>query len=87
MSNEDANNITDIKKSIEYSLDGQWYETDHREQHAADILRRAGLDPALYDLGQLRNKHEAPQPFEDVDVIKIHNGDRFVSIRQRADVA
>jgi hypothetical protein len=79
--------ITNIKKPIKYRLDGQWYETDQKRQPAAAILGRAGLDPALYDLGQMHNKHESPERFSDQEIVKIHDGDRFVSIRERADVA
>jgi hypothetical protein len=46
-----------------------------------------GLDPARYDLGRLHGHDPKPTRFADDAVIEIHQGDRFVSIREKADVA
>ncbi|GAB5010068.1 hypothetical protein JHV666_25360 [Mycobacterium avium subsp. hominissuis] len=79
--------VTELHKRIEFSIDGKAYSTTVRRQPAADLLRLAGLDPSRYDLGRLHGHHEQPSRFRDDEVVEIHPGDRFVSIRQRADVA
>jgi hypothetical protein len=83
----DQHMVTELHKRIEFSIDGKTYSTTVRRQPAADLLRLAGLDPSRYDLGQLQGHHEHPSRFRDDEIVEIHPGDRFVSIRQRADVA
>jgi len=80
-------NITELRKPIDFTIDGRSYKTHVRRQPAADVLRLAGLDPARYDLGVLRGHQPHPVRFADSDVVEIHQGERFVSIRQSADVA
>ncbi|WP_319458313.1 hypothetical protein [Mycobacterium sp. RTGN4] len=79
--------MTGLHKRIEFSIDGKTYGTTVRRQPAADLLRLAGLDPGRYDLGRLHGHREGPNRFCDDEIVEIHPGDRFVSIRQRADVA
>lgn len=79
--------VTDLHRPIEFTIDGRRETTTVRRQLAADLLRLVGLDPARYDLGRLHGHHPKPTRFADEDVVTIHQGDRFVSIRQRADVA
>ena len=83
----DTENVTDIHRPIEFTIDGRTHETTTRKQPAADLLRLAGLDPARYDLGELRGHQPHPVRYADTDIVEIHHGSRFVSIRQRADVA
>ena len=83
----DTDNVTDIRRPIEFTIDGRSYETTTRRQPAADLLRLAGLDPALYNLGELRGHRPEPVRYADTDTVEIHQGARFVSIRERADVA
>ena len=45
---------------IPFTIDGQRFETSDLSQRAADLLRLAGLDPAVFDLGELEGK-ERPQ--------------------------
>jgi len=80
-------NVTRIPRAVKFTIDGQPYETTERRQEAAALLRLAGLDPALYDLGELHGKRPQPVRYADTDIVEIHPGARFVSIRQRADVA
>lgn len=80
-------NVTELRKPIDFTIDGRSYETRVRKQPAADLLRLAGLDPARYDLGVLRGHQPHAVRFADNDVVEIHQGERFVSIRQSADVA
>lgn len=83
----DRHTVTELHKRIEFSIDGKTYSTTVRRQPAADLLRLAGLDPSRYDLGRLHGRHERPSRFREDEIVEIHQGDRFVSIRQRADVA
>ena len=80
-------NVSRIPRTVQFTIDGHPYETSKRKQQAADLLRLAGLDPALYDLGELRGQRPHPVRYADTDLIEIHPGARFVSIRERADVA
>jgi hypothetical protein len=89
----DTDNVTDLHRPIDFTIDGRAEQTTTRKQPAAALLRLAGLDPALYDLGELRGHQPNPVRYADTDtdtdtdIVEIHQGDRFVSIRQRADVA
>ena len=85
MSDED--NIYRIGHAIPFTIDGQEFTTKDRSQPAGDLLRLAGLDPARYDLGELRGHNPHPKRFADRDLVVIHPGARFVSIRHAADVA
>lgn len=79
--------VTGLHKHVKFSIDGKAYDTTVRRQPAADVLRLAGLDPGRYDLGRLQGHRDGPNRFRDDEIVEIHPGDRFVSIRQRADVA
>jgi hypothetical protein len=80
-------NVREIHRSVEFTIDGRSYETAERKQQAGALLRLAGLDASLYDLGELRGQRPQPVRYTDNDVVEITPGARFVSIRQRADVA
>lgn len=79
--------VTELHRPIEFTIDGRPERTSVRRQLAADLLRLVGLDPAHYDLGRLHGHQHKPTRFADDDIVEIHQGDRFVSIRQQADVA
>ena len=83
-----ALNVDPYRRSIPFTIDGQPYTTDDISQTAADILRLAGLDPATYDLGELRGE-ERPETkrFTDDQLVEIEKDARFVTIRQKGDVA
>ena len=79
---------------ITFTVDGQPFSTgdfaDGKErQSASEILRLAGLDPNAYDLGEIQDKDKpvSTKRFSANDSIDIEKGARFVSIRQKADVA
>lgn len=78
---------TELRPSVEFTIDGRGYETRDRRQPAADLLRLAGVDPALYDLAELRGQRPEPARYADDELVQIHPGARFVTIRQNADVA
>ena len=75
-------------RSIPFTIDGQPFTTEDLSQKASALLRLAGLDPASYDLGELLGK-EQPETkrYEDDDIVGIEKDARFVSIRQKGDVA
>jgi Multiubiquitin len=79
---------TDIRrpKTVSFTIDGRPYVTDDENQPARDLLRLAGLDPSGYDLAEIRNNAK-PKKFQDDEIVHIKDGARFISIRQRAEVA
>ncbi len=81
-----TNGQSAANRSVTFSIDGRTFTVDDPHQTAADLLRLAGLDPALYDLARMRGGNAEPKRFKDHQPIQIHDGDEFVSIRQRAEV-
>lgn len=79
--------VTPMHKPVDFTIDGRPYQTTDRRQPATAILGLAGLDSGLFDLGELRGHRPQPVRFTDDELVEIHLGARFVSIRQRADVA
>jgi hypothetical protein len=80
---------TNIKrpKTVTFTIDGRPYVTTDDRQTASELLRLAGLDPSGYDLAAVRENEAKPKRFDDDDTVHIKDGARFISIRQRADVA
>ena len=74
-------------KSVEFTIDGRPFSTADSKQLASALLRLAGLDPGSYDLAEIRPGHAEPKRFADDDTVHIKDGDQFVTIRQRAEVA
>jgi hypothetical protein len=72
---------------IHFTLDGRHLSIETARQSAAEILRLGGLDPAGYDLKQIRPGHHEPVPYADDDEVHITDGEKFVSVRQKATVA
>ena len=83
-----SSNIDPIQRLIPFTIDGRPFTTSDISQRASALLRLAGLDPAIYDLGELQGK-ERPQPkrFADDEMVAIEKDARFVSIREKSDVA
>lgn len=80
-------NVFDLRRQIHFTIDGRSYTTTDRKQLAQDLLRLAGLDPANFDLGELKGQRPEPVRYQDENAVEIHDKARFVSIRHRADVA
>ena len=80
--------IEQFRRRIPFTIDGQPFETDDLSQRASALLRLAGLDPAIFDLGELEGK-DRPQTrrFDDNEMVSIGKDARFISIRQSAPVA
>jgi hypothetical protein len=74
-------------KLVRFTIDGRPFTTDDRHQTAAALLKLAGLDPSGYDLGELRPGDPEPKRYKDDRPVNIQEGDKFVSIRERAEVA
>lgn len=73
-------------EDVSFTIDGRSFTVEDSHQIAADLLRLAGLDPALYNLARMRKGKAEPQRFKDDQPVQIHEGDEFVSIRERAEV-
>ena len=80
-------NVSELHRPIEFTIDGRPYITTVHKQLAADLLHLGGLDPNQFDLGELKGQRSDPVRYTDYTVVEIHNKARFVGIRHRADVA
>ena len=76
-------NVIDIRRPVVFMIDGRTYQTRVRRQPAGDVLRLAGLDPACYDLGEVRAHRPRPVRSADDDIVQIHRWTRFVSLDDR----
>lgn len=74
-------------EAIRFTVDGRPVTSSEKDVTAADVLRLAGLDPTGYDLAEVRRGQADPKPYRDDQRVTVKDGDTFVSIRQRADVA
>ena len=83
----DPTDLTKRPKLIKFTIDGRPFTTSDNKQTAAALLRIAGLEPSGYDLAEIRPGHPAPKRYADEDIVHIQNGDKFVTIRQSAEVA
>ena len=83
----DHPDVAQLHHPIPFTIDGQPFSTTDRRQPAAGLLRLAGLDPALFDLAELRGSRPETRRFADDEEVTIRKNARFVSIRQCADVA
>ncbi|WP_267898598.1 multiubiquitin domain-containing protein [Actinomadura sp. WAC 06369] len=68
-------------------MDGRHFMVTDSAQTAAALLRLAGLDPSAYNLAEVRHGHGEPKRYDDAETIRIRNGDKFVTVRQCAQVA
>ena len=80
--------VKPFEKKIPFTIDGKRFTTDDPSQRASALLQLAGLDPAIFDLGELIGK-ENPRPkrYDDDEMVEVTKDARFVSIRQKAPVA
>ena len=86
-----TDNIIDINKPVEFTIDGRGYSSRRRKRTAADLLELAGLDPDGHELWEMRLYRPTPLRYLTDDIVGIRMGARFVSIsesiRDRAGVA
>ncbi len=83
----DSTHVTKRPTSVKFTIDGRPFSTTDSKQAASALLRLAGLDPSGYDLAELRPGHAEPKRLADDDIVHIKDGDKFVTIRQSAEVA
>ena len=76
-----------VHHTVQFTIDGRPFSTDQPDQTAGALLTLAGLDPEGYDLGEIVPGHPEPKLFEEGQHLHIHEGEKFVSIRERAEVA
>ena len=83
----DTTSTVPTRRKIPFTIDGQPFETDDLSQRASALLRLTGLDPANYDLGEIKGK-DRPETkrFNDDDIVEIEKDARFVTIREQAQV-
>jgi hypothetical protein len=81
-----ANNVIDIHRPVEFSIEGRWYTTANRRQRAIELLRLAGLDPDRHELWEIRQHHPLPWRYRPDAQVLIRRGARFVAVRSNADV-
>lgn len=74
-------------QSVQFTVDGRTVTNPEKKITAAAMLRLAGLDPAGYDLAEVRGGQAGHKRFRDDEQVHVKDGDAFVSIRQRAEVA
>jgi hypothetical protein len=82
---EDHEDNHRVPKELTIHIDGRRFSINDDRQTAAELLHLAGLDPARYDLGEI--EHGKTTRYEDDRPITLHEGEKFVSIRQEAPVA
>jgi hypothetical protein len=70
------------RHKVHFTIDGQPYTSFDDDQEAAALMRLAGIDPAGYDLALIGG-----QTFHDGDVVKIKDGDEFVTAKHVGGVA
>ena len=79
-------NVIDIRRPVDFSIDGRAYRTSNRWQPAVNLLLLAGLDPALYRPCEVRPRQVNPVRYGLGDIVTIRKGTRFVAVRDWADV-
>jgi hypothetical protein len=81
-----ADNIIDIRRPVEFSIEGHRYTTADRRPQAIDLLRLAGVDPVRHELWELRLHRPLPLRYRPDAEVFIRPGARFVVIQKNANV-
>ncbi len=70
------------RQPIHFTIDGQPFETEDPERLAGVILvEYAKVSPDNYQLGELEGHDPHPKLFKSDDLVHIHPGARFVTVR------
>ena len=81
-------NIEQFRRTVPFTIDGKPFTTEDPRQQASALLRLAGLDSTIFDLGELEGKEQPrPKRYADSEIVIVRKDARFVSIRQKAPVA
>ena len=73
-------NVIDVNKPVEFTIDGRRFESRRRKQPAAELLVLAGLDPTRHELWEMRLHRPTPLRYLTTDMVGIRMGARFVAI-------
>lgn len=73
------NSQMETRKKLTITIDGKRYTTRDEAQEAGSLLRRAGRDPAAYDLAKVMANGDL-HVYRDGKVIELRDGDEFVSV-------
>lgn len=74
------------RQKIRFTIDGEPHTSYDDDQTAAALLRLAGVDPAGYDLARVLEVGE-PEKFQGEQIVKIKNGNEFVTAKRVGGVA
>jgi len=74
------------RQKVSFTIDGESHTSFDDDQEAAALLRLAGIDPAGYDLARIIPTGGS-ETFHDGDVVKIKDGDEFVTAKHVGGVA
>lgn len=72
------------RRKVHFTIDGESFTTFDDDQEAASLIRLAGLNPADYDLARITGEHKT---FEDAELVRITDGDEFVTAKHVGGVA
>lgn len=74
------------RQKVRFTIDGESHTSFDDDQEAAALLRLAGVDPAGYDLARIIPTGGS-ETFHDGAVVKIKDGDEFVTAKHVGGVA
>lgn len=74
------------RQKLHFSIDGEPQSSYDDDQSAAALLRLAGVDPAGYDLARILPEG-GTETFRDGEIVKIQEGDEFVTAKHVGGVA
>lgn len=73
-------------REMTITIDSKAYTVRDDDWEARALLLLAGLDPAEYDLAQIK-RNGTLKRFKDRQIVKVENGDEFESVKQEGPVA
>lgn len=74
------------REKVGFTIDGEPYTSFDDDQEAVALLRLAGVDPTGYDLARILPAG-GTEAFRDEQIVKIKNGDEFVTAKHVGGVA
>ncbi|GGJ36266.1 hypothetical protein [Paenarthrobacter histidinolovorans] len=74
------------RQKLHFTIDGESQSSYDDDQSAAALLRLAGVDPAGYDLARIL-PGGGTETFSDAQIVKINDGDEFVTAKHVGGVA
>jgi hypothetical protein len=75
-----TDNVIDIRRPVEFSIDGRRFSTSIRTQAAADLLLLAGRSPHRYQLAELRVHRLRPLTYGAEEPVRIRRGTCFLAV-------